>query len=133
MRQYIAALNARDPDTIGSLLAENCRFVDSTGGWVEGRDNAMAATRAFLDFETNFRINEEDIVLRGDEVLVRGSTSAKNPQLAKDKLWRAKVEGGKLALWQSYGTESLPLARILMPDAARTSVKANAALSPDEA
>ena len=133
VRQYIAALNARDPDTIGALLAENCRFVDGTGGWVEGRDNAMAGTRAFLDLETDFRITEEDIVVRGDAVPVRGTTSAQNPQLAKGKLWRAKVEDGKLAFWQSYGAESLPLARILLPEAARISDDANGTLSADQA
>lgn len=113
MKRYIAALNARDTEAIDALLAYNCRLVDSSGGSIEGRESAMAATRAFFDFETDFHLTDHDIVLRGDEVLVRGAVRANNPQLATDSLWRAKVAGGKIAHWQSYGAEALPLVRIL--------------------
>lgn len=133
MQRYIAALNARDPETIGDLLAADCRLVDSSGGWVEGRDNALAATRAFFDFETDFRLEHEDIVLRGDEVLVRGNVRANNPQLAKDSLWRARVRDGKLAYWQSFGAESLPLARLLLPDQAGVPVASDGASPSREA
>lgn len=133
MQQYIAALNARDAETIGSLLADDCRLVDSAGGWLEGRDTALEATRAFFDFETDFRIDNEEIVLRGDEVLVRGNATANNPQLAKDSLWRAKVKNGKLAYWQSFGSDALPLARILMPEKAGISQHADVAPPPSHA
>lgn len=118
VESYIAALNARDAEAIDTLLADDCRLVDSTGGWVEGRENAMKATRAFFEFETDFRIDDQTIVLRGDEVLVRGSASANNPQLAKDSLWQARVRDGKLAYWQSFGAQALPLAQILLPEKA---------------
>lgn len=118
MQRYIAALNARNSEAIADLLTDDCRLVDSSGGWVEGHENAMAATRAFFEFETDFRIFDHDIVLRGDEVLVRGTVRANNPHLAKDTLWRGRVRNGKLAYWQSYGAEALPLARILLPERA---------------
>ena len=118
VQQYIAALNARDARIIADLLAHDCRLVDSAGGWIEGRDNALAATRAFFEFEDEFHIEQEAIALRGDEVLVRGRAKAANPQLASDKLWRARVRDGKLSYWQSYGEDALPLARILMPEQA---------------
>ncbi len=107
-------------------MAENCRFVDSTGGWVEGRENALVATRAFFDMDADFQIDEQDIVLRGDEVLVRGKARASNPQLATDKLWRARVDAGKLAFWQSYGAEAMPLARMLLPEKAGISFNLDA-------
>ncbi|WP_158586768.1 nuclear transport factor 2 family protein [Aurantiacibacter zhengii] len=118
MQQYIAALNARDARIIADLLADDCRLVDSAGGWIEGRDNGLASTRAFFEFDSEFHIEQEDIVLRGDEVLVRGRAKASNPQLASDRLWQARVRDGKLSYWQSFGEDALPLARILMPEQA---------------
>lgn len=129
VQRYIAALNERDQDTIASLLADDCRLVDSSGGWLEGRENAIEATRAFFDFDAEFRIDHDNIVLRGDEVLVRGKATAAHPQLAKDSLWRARVKDGKLAYWQSYGAEALPLVRILMPQRDDAPLAAGAAAS----
>lgn len=133
MQRYISALNARDADTIGTLLADDCRALDSTGGWLEGRDIAIEATHAFFAFETDFRIDDHEVVLRGDEVLVRGNATANNPQLAKESLWRAKVKDGKLAYWQSFSSDALPLARILMPDKAGIPQHAHAAPPPSQA
>ena len=116
VRRYISALNTGDPGNLEELLAEDCRLVDSTGGWLEGRDNALSALRVFFSSETDFRIDAETIVLRGDEVLVRGRAEARDPRLAKDTLWRVRVEAGKVAFWQSYGAVDLPLARMLLPE-----------------
>ena len=113
VKRYIAALNARDIDAIDTLLADDCRMVDSSGGLIDGRESAVETTRAFFDFETDFHLTQHDIVLRGDEVLIRGVVRANNPQLATDSLWRARVSKGKLVHWQSYGADALPLARIL--------------------
>lgn len=113
VKRYIAALNARDIETIDTLLADDCRFVDSSGGSIDGRESALDATHAFFDFETGFHLTQHDIVPRGDEVLIRGVVRANNPQLATDSLWRARVIKGKLVHWQSYGADALPLARIL--------------------
>lgn len=116
-------MNARDVDAIGNILADDCRLVDSTGGWVEGRQNALAATRNFFEYETEFRLDDVEIVLHGEEVLVRGNAFATDPNIASDKLWRAKVKDGKLAYWQSFGDKAVPLARMLLPEQAGVSQK----------
>lgn len=71
--------------------------------------------RAFFELGTEFRIAAETIVLYGEEVLVRGTATEKEARLGKDKLWRVRVEAGKIAFWQSYGATDLPLARMLLP------------------
>lgn len=116
-RRYIAALNARDPEAIESLLAENCRVVDSRGGWVEGRDAVMQATRRFFEIEHRFKVEESSMVMRAGDVLIRGRTRASDPRLAQDTLWLARVRDGRVTYWQSFGAGNPPaLARILAPD-----------------
>ena len=116
-RRYIAALNARDPDAMEELLAENCRVVDSRGGWVEGRDAVMNATRRFFEMEPRFTVQESSMVMRAGDVLIRGRAKASDPRLAQDTLWIARVRDGRVVYWQSFGAGEPPaLARILAPE-----------------
>jgi len=116
VQRYIAALNACDTETIDGLLADDIRYVDSSGGWLEGRENVVSATRDFFDTGIEFRIDDAKIVLHGDEVLVRGVASARDPELATDKLWKAKVTNGKLSFWQGFGDKGVPFARMVSPE-----------------
>ena len=116
VRQYIAALNARDIDAIDRLLADDVRFTDSCGDSLEGHDRVMVATGRFMDLERHFHIHVDALSWRDGEVLVQGQSSADAPELATDTLWRASVRGGKLRRWQSYGGPNAPhLARLLSP------------------
>lgn len=119
-RKYVAAVNARDVQGVASLLADECRYVDSRGDWIDGRENVLTATRRFFELEENFRFEDTEMVLHDGDVLIRGSTSADDPRLAQDTLWRARVEDGKIAHWQSFGAgEPVALVRILMPEIAQ--------------
>ncbi len=84
---------------------------------MEGREKAIAATNAFFELEDSFRLDCEAISMRGNDVLVRGRTKARNPGIASDRLWRARVKNGKLSHWQSYGSGTKSsLAKTLLPD-----------------
>jgi limonene-1,2-epoxide hydrolase len=123
VRRYVTALNARDIDAIEELLAPDCRFIDSIGCWVEGREDCLEASRRFLAMEPEFRIAIENILMHGGEVLINGTTSAQEPMLCRDTLWRARSDGKQLIEWQSYGEGStLPLAKVLMGERAYSSV-----------
>ena len=116
VRQYIAALNARDIAVIDRLLADDVRFTDSRGGSLEGHGHVMVATDRFMELERHFHIRIDALSWRDGEVLVQGQSSADAPELATDTLWRASVRGGKLRRWQSYGGPNAPhLARLLNP------------------
>lgn len=114
VRRYVDRLNARDVDGIALLLHPHCRFIDSHGEWIEGREAIVAATRRFFAIERKFRLNLEAVVEHEGEVLLRGKASAERAEFRQDALWKARVEGGKIIFWQSFGPQSSPrLARIL--------------------
>lgn len=112
--RYVAALNARDSGKIAYLLADDVRFVDSHGEWIEGREQVIDATERFFAMEKNFHLDADSTIERNGEVLMQGSTRADDPSLRHDTLWKARVIKGKLAFWQSYGRAEAPhLTRIL--------------------
>lgn len=114
VRRYVAALNARDVDRVAELLHPDCRFIDSHGEWIEGRDAIIAATRRFFALEKAFRLKLDAVIEHDGEVLLRGKAEAEQPEFRRDALWKARVEGGKIIFWQSFGPQDSPrLARIL--------------------
>ena len=114
VRQYIGCLNARDLDGVAALLHPECRFIDSHGEWIEGRDAIIAATARFFAIEPRFRIKVDSLSDHQGEILLRGKASASRPEFTTDALWRARVEQGGIVYWQSFGPQTSPrLARIL--------------------
>lgn len=112
--RYVSALNARDSGRIAYLLAPDCRYVDSQGDYIEGREAIVDATERFFDLEQHYRLSPTSRVERDGEVLLRGSASADDPRLSTDTLWKARVQRGKITHWQSYGPPDAPhLARII--------------------
>ncbi|WP_374406097.1 nuclear transport factor 2 family protein [Pelagerythrobacter sp.] len=119
VQRYLAAMNARDADKVESLLADDIRFVDSRGEWIDGRENVATATRRFFDLEANYAMHDMQIVMHDGDVLLKGTASADEERLTHDTLWRARTRKNKIVHWQSYGEDSPALARILMPEAVR--------------
>jgi ketosteroid isomerase-like protein len=114
VRRYVACLNARDLDGVAALLHPECRFIDSHGDWIEGREAIIAATRHFFAIEHRFRLTLETIVEHDGEILLRGKADAEREEFRQDALWKARIEDGAILCWQSFGPQSAPrLARIL--------------------
>jgi hypothetical protein len=114
VRRYVACLNARDVAGIGALLHPACRFIDSHGEWIEGRENIIAATARFFAIEPAFRLAIEAVIEHRGEILLRGKALATHEEFRRDALWLAQVEDGLVRCWQSFGPQGSPrLARIL--------------------
>lgn len=114
VRRYVAALNARDIAGIAPLLHPRCRFIDSHGEWIEGREAIVAATQRFFAIEPRFRLRIDSVVEHDGELLLRGEAFASNPLFADDAIWSARIEDGGIVFWQAFGPQSAPrLARIL--------------------
>lgn len=114
VRRYVVCLNARDVEGVAALLHPDCRFIDSHGEWIEGREAIIAATRRFFAIEPKFRLTLEAVVEHDGEVLLRGKTDAEHAEFRQDALWKARIEEGTIVFWQSFGPHSSPrLARIL--------------------
>ncbi|WP_133365758.1 nuclear transport factor 2 family protein [Qipengyuania sediminis] len=121
VRRYVACLNARDLNGVAALLHPDCRFIDSHGEWIEGRDAIIAATQRFFAIEPRFRMRLDSVVDHGGEILIRGEALASRPEFTADALWCSRVEEGKVVFWQSFGPQTSPrLARILSGQAAET-------------
>ena len=120
IERYIAALNAHDMVELAQMIDEDACFVDSCGDAVDGRDVICALMDQFFKLEPGFKLNATEISeFRGD-VLIRGSVEARDPQLANDSLWRARVEQNKVTFWQSYADgPSLAITRTLAPEMVR--------------
>ena len=117
VRRFVCALNVHEVAAATDLLAENCRMVDSSGEWIEGRAQIGLVMKRFFEIEPDFRITIEDVSRRGQDVLIRGHAQAQDPQLAKDTLWMARTEGGLISHWQSYGpSQRNHVMRSLMPE-----------------
>jgi len=125
VRRYVSAVNAGDADAVADMMSPSCRYVDSSGRWIDGRENVRVATTRFFEMERNFRISATSMVLHDGDVLIRGTVTADDPILAQDTLWLARVEDGRVAYWQSFG-RGMPvsLTRILVPEVAQEAAAA---------
>lgn len=113
-RQLMAAFNAHDHLALATCLTADCIFIDSAGGRIEGRSGCVEATRLFMKLEPEFHVEVDSYSVVGDEVLMQGETTARDPLVAKDRLWRAKVEDGRISEFQTYcDGEPRQLARLL--------------------
>lgn len=119
MRDYIAALNARDLGAIERLIGPACVFIDSHSGAVRGHDQCVEASRRFFALDIEYKLDAATLVANPPDVLISGRMRSSDIRLARDCLWRARCEGGKLVEWQSFADgPGLNVARLLMPEVA---------------
>ena len=111
--QLVAALNTRSPDRVCELITPDCRFIDSTGGAIEGAPAIEAATKKFFELDPTFRLEIRSSTVRGDDALLSGRSRSSEPSLNHDTLWRMKVRDAKIAEFQSFGTQPVRLSQIL--------------------
>ena len=111
--QLVAALNTRSSRRVSELITPDCRFIDNTGGTIEGAQAIGAATERFFELDPSFRLEITGKTVRGDDALLSGHSRSNEPSLNHDTLWRAKVRGRKISEFQSYGTQPVRLSQIL--------------------
>ncbi|WAT18873.1 nuclear transport factor 2 family protein [Aurantiacibacter sp. MUD11] len=119
MRRYVDAVNSRDFDAMSDMLHDDFSFIDSRGYRISGRENCIAAHKAFFELEDSFSFHIDNYTMRDDLVLMRGHSKARDPRLASARLWTARVRDGKMLFWQNFGDQKSPaLAHLLMPEEA---------------
>ena len=119
-RALVEAFNRHDAAAVVASVTADCRFIDSAGGCIEGHDAIRSATLQFMQMEPEFEILLESSSVVEDEVLMRGTTKAADPLVAKDRLWRARIREGLVCEWQSFcDGEAQRLARMLAPEHAQ--------------
>lgn len=122
MRDYIAALNARDLgaiEAIERLIGPACVFIDSRGGAVRGHDHCVEASRRFFALDIEYELDAATLVAHPPHVLITGRMRSNDTRLARDCLWRARCEDGQIVEWQSFADgPGLNVAPLLMPEVA---------------
>lgn len=119
VRDYVAALNSRDIVAIRRLIGPSCVFIDSRNGAVRGHDQCVEASRRFFALDLDYDLDVATVVAHPPDVLITGTMRSTDNRLARDCLWRARCENGKLVEWQSFADgPGLNVARLLMPEVA---------------
>lgn len=108
VERWIAARNSRDFSAIELLIADHCQLIDSRGDSIVGREDCLEAMRRFFALDPGFTLHVESIITNADETLVKGRTTAADPRLALDTLWRARSTTTHLVEWQSYSAKPSP-------------------------
>ncbi|WP_128893096.1 nuclear transport factor 2 family protein [Erythrobacter sp. HKB08] len=116
--RFLAAIEAEDLDTIESLLANDVVYTDSRGDSISGYSSCVEAMRRMFEMDIAFAIQPSSMTQAGENVLIRGRCSSRDPRLNAQCLWRFRVRNGKLAEYQSHRASDPPaFARFLMPEA----------------
>jgi uncharacterized protein (TIGR02246 family) len=105
------AINARDPEAICSLMADDGECVDSLGNRIQGAAKLRSAWTAYFKMVPDYSISHSEIFADGNTVAVFGSARgsfAREGQIGKEDqwrttaAWRAVVKKDKIAAWQVY-------------------------------
>ena len=108
---FIAAINRRDPAGLSALMSEDHTFVDARGTTTTGRDDMLACWKEFFRMFPDYKIQIEKLLADNRVVAIFGSSSGtyngKRGMVAENMIampaaWKARVENGKIKLWQVY-------------------------------
>jgi len=111
VKDFVTAINRRNPAEISELMTEGHTFIDSTGRIESGRGNMTAGWAAYFRMFPDYEIHVESIL--GDQALVAvfgsacGTYNGKRGLVPENRIempaaWKALVADGKIKLWQVY-------------------------------
>jgi uncharacterized protein (TIGR02246 family) len=109
--QFVDAINEKDPSRIGSLMADNHRFIDSLGKVVSGVDEMRQGWEAYFRMVPDYRIEVRETYCDGQVVVLLGTargTYTSDGTLRSENAWstpgawRALVRDQRIAEWQVY-------------------------------
>ncbi|RIV87681.1 nuclear transport factor 2 family protein [Aurantiacibacter zhengii] len=116
-RAFVEAMNGRDFAQIKNYLADDVRFIDSSGRELQSADKCLELFHRLLATAPDLQIEIGAIAERGNDILISGRSKTSTAELRGASQWRAKVEGGKIIEWQMYSNRLTPsLILLLMKD-----------------
>lgn len=102
IEDFNAAITAGDLGALARLVTDDHRFVDSAGTVIVGREAVLAAWQRFFEAFPGYRNIFEATRAEGDVVCLRGASRCADPRLDGPALWRATLEGSRLASWEVF-------------------------------
>ena len=110
-RLFVEAINAHDLDRMRRLLDVDHRLTDSLGTSVQGREAVLAAWRTYFAWMPDYRIEIEDLLVRGPRVAMFGAargTFAPDGALHGENRWElpaawlTEMRENLIASWRIY-------------------------------
>jgi ketosteroid isomerase-like protein len=96
------AINAQDLDALERLMTADHRFVDGDGSSIDGRTDSLAAWESFFEAFPDYRNHFDLVITLGDHVVIKGSSTCRDPRLAGPALWSALVVEGRVSEWRIH-------------------------------
>ena len=118
---FVQAISSRNVDAICRRMTDDHLFVDSGGTQCRGREAMRAAWLGYFSMVPDYRIDVEEIVARGQIVLLTGTASGTfspdgslNPadRWSTPGAWRAAVHDEHIAVWQVFA-DNEPIRQIM--------------------
>lgn len=118
---FMEKINARNPEGLRDLMAENHLFTDSLGQTIEGREAMYEAWKAYFRMMPDYEIVCEKILSSGNTVVILGrarGTCAFEGRLSPANhwdipaAWKAVIRNNRVAEWQVYA-DNEPVRKIL--------------------
>jgi ketosteroid isomerase-like protein len=122
---FIACINGHDVAGLVELMTDDHLFIDSLGTAIRGREAMRGAWAGYFRWFPDYRVELEQMVARGDLVLLcgiahatYGASAAPRPDdhWSAPAAWRAMVREGRIAEWQVY-CDNEPARRVLAANA----------------
>jgi 3-methyladenine DNA glycosylase AlkD/limonene-1,2-epoxide hydrolase len=109
MLNFVDKINYYDIQGVIDLLAQDHVFIDMQGDQIQGKQEMTKAWRNYLENFPDYKIYIRRIFKRGDEIALLGHTTGSHLKIqdvyefhGEGVIWLAKVNNGKLSLWQLY-------------------------------
>jgi ketosteroid isomerase-like protein len=97
------AINQRDLDSLGELMTDDHRFIDSDDNVFAGQNDVLEAWRGFFEAFPDYRNEWSKVTPRGDTLIAVGrSVCSAEPALDGPAIWTARTVGDKVAEWRVY-------------------------------
>ena len=118
----VAGINDRDFTALGQIVADDVSYIDSMGGCVTGRANALLLLDRLIAYDPGFRIHLKEVTPHNNFVLAIGYTVGDRQETAERTLLRLLIEDGVMAEWRSYSADNpRPVVQMLMGSHSRVS------------
>jgi len=109
---FVAAVNAHDPDALGALMTDDHLFVDAEGKEHRGRVAMHEAWRAYFEWFPDYAIEVERVVAAEGVTGFFGHASATYARNGRSwrlpGAWLAVERDGLVAEWRVYCDTRLP-------------------------
>ena len=101
--EFNDAINRRDLDSLGALMADGHAFIESDDNVLAGRAEVLEAWKGFFSSFPDYRNDWSKVMRVGGTLIALGrSICSTEPALAGPAIWTATTVGAKVSEWRVY-------------------------------